>query len=224
MHTLETTTDTPRRCKRGVSIEKSHCVVIERQARKSNTKYQCKYCNFEFTGGPQKIRAHLSGRSENGTRVAKCQSAPEDVRDLMLSRRTTRQTADVSSTTNPSEISPRNPEEEHVVVLARSRSRQAKASNSRYQCRYCSLRFVGGPQKIRVHLTGEIEGSTRAAKCFLAPANVVQAMLLRSRAKSPAAPIITTTTETFESHPTSSHALLRSDDSSTTGSLHSIRP
>eukprot|EP01031_Cornospumella_fuschlensis_P047041 gene47041-57605_t len=85
----------------------------------------------------------------------------------MLSRRTTGHKSPASSHMPSTEISPRNPEEEHVKVLARNSSRKAKASNSRYQCRYCSLSFVGGPQKIRVHLTGEIEGSTRAAKCPL---------------------------------------------------------
>jgi hypothetical protein len=48
----------------------------------------------------------------------------------------------------------RGVEEEHVLIMHRNGSASSKSSNSKYQCKYCGFEFVGGPQKIRVHLTG----------------------------------------------------------------------
>lgn len=55
-------------------------------------------------------------------------------------------------------LPPRNTEENHCIIMSRSTSELSKSSNSRYKCIYCRFKFVGGPQKIRVHLTGQTEG------------------------------------------------------------------
>lgn len=71
--------------------EETHCKIILRnkspQSKSSNTQYQCLYCNFRFVGGPQKIRVHLSGETEKGTRIQSCNKVPESVRLRMLEKK-----------------------------------------------------------------------------------------------------------------------------------------
>lgn len=228
------------------SVEETHMVILERDAasRASNARYRCKYCSKEFMGGPQKIRVHLSGQRENATRLAKCSSVPEEVKELMLSRMKTKMkqrdmrkhpsedtmeadesggeisSSSSTSATNSSPRAPplsmdllplnipinglerRNREEEHMIVMSRrhnasptfltattlgpppsslsssppttpapSPMNKRRSYNSQYQCKYCSLVFVGGPQKIRVHVSGIPEGSTRIIRCEYAPAH-----------------------------------------------------
>ncbi len=168
------------------SLEEEHCIVLKRNSstasKSSNTKYKCLYCNFEFVGGPQKIRVHLTGKRENGTRLSKCEKVPEEIRALMESRmRSPKEMNDIVTLMEESELPAtnlpsRSVEENHCYVLERSSSAQSKSSNTRYKCIYCRFKFVGGPQKIRVHLTGLPEGGTRVAKCPRAPAEVVAVM------------------------------------------------
>lgn len=72
------------------SVEEDHAIILQRSSsassKSSNTKYKCMYCPFIFVGGPQKIRVHLTGRRENGTRLSKCLNCPEEVRKLMEMR------------------------------------------------------------------------------------------------------------------------------------------
>jgi hypothetical protein len=216
------------------SIEEEHCIILERStntaAKCSNTRYQCKYCQFEFVGGPQKIRVHLTGKRENGTRLSKCINVPENVRKFMESRMKVKKKQQQGNSSNSGGVNlsslsndliggggdssgqdmnslqqeefdhdnddddddngplvqglqARNVEEQHCVVLARSATSSSKSSNSKYKCIYCRFRFVGGPQKIRVHLTGVPEGGTRVIKCTKAPPDVVA--IMECRRKSP---------------------------------------
>src|SRR5690349_16111901 len=72
------------------SLEESFCLPIQRNtsasARGANTRYRCKFCGFEFIGGPQKIRVHLAGMRENNTRLSACEKVPLDVRQMMVNR------------------------------------------------------------------------------------------------------------------------------------------
>lgn len=178
------------------SIEEDHCVILERSkttsAKSSNSRYRCRYCDFEFVGGPQKIRVHLTGKRENGTRLSKCEKVPLDVRQLMESRmkplQDPKKAQGIYEDPEPlvQGLHPRNLEEQHCIVLERSTNPLAKCSNSVYKCIYCRFKFVGGPQKIRVHLTGQVEGGTRIAKCMNAPPEVI--MMMECRRKGPKPP------------------------------------
>eukprot|EP01031_Cornospumella_fuschlensis_P024242 gene24242-29314_t len=232
------------------SLEETHMVILDRDpaSRASNARYRCKYCSKEFMGGPQKIRVHLSGRRENATRLAKCPSVPEDVKEMMIIRmkpkrnydakkssaddtqddsndESSRETSLGSSTqprsTQSLPIPPplslpsgdtadglerRSREEDHMIVLSRrynasptfisppivpississsppstpanSPRNKRRSYNSQYQCKYCHLVFVGGPQKIRVHISGIPEGSTRVVRCEYAPAEAKDSIL-----------------------------------------------
>lgn len=57
-------------------------------------------------------------------------------------------------------IAPINEEEKFCIILKRGKS------NHQYQCRGCDKIFVGGAQKIRVHITGIPEGNTSCAACM----------------------------------------------------------
>eukprot|EP01031_Cornospumella_fuschlensis_P033382 gene33381-40386_t len=68
--------------------EETFCYILSRTRSTSgsvNTKYQCKYCRIVFIGSQKKIRCHLSGQNNGGTRVAKCAHVPEEVREMMSS-------------------------------------------------------------------------------------------------------------------------------------------
>eukprot|EP01032_Pedospumella_encystans_P014453 gene14453-16595_t len=172
-------------------FEENFAVIVQRStsaaSKSSNTTYRCKFCNFTFVGGPQKIRVHLTGKRENGTRLSRCEHCPEDVRKQLEEKmRKPRETGNDSEaiggpdTSIPS-LPRRNDEEYHCIVLSRSDNSNSKSSNTRYKCIYCPFRFVGGPQKIRVHITGLPEGGTRIAKCPRAPADAVAQMTHRRR-------------------------------------------
>lgn len=176
------------------SPEEEHCIILERSStvtsKSSNTRYKCLYCDFEFVGGPQKIRVHLTGKRENGTRLSKCERVPEAIKTMMEARmKTPREVANAAGMYEDDEpaavgLPPRNAEESHCVVICRSSNPQSKSSNSKYKCLYCKFKFIGGPQKIRVHLTGQPEGGTRVAHCPRAPPEVV--MLMECRRKGTA--------------------------------------
>lgn len=176
------------------SIEEDYCVILERNqtssAKSSNSRYQCRFCEFEFIGGPQKIRVHLTGKRENGTRLSRCEKVPEDVKALMESRmkpvKDPRHTGGVYDDQDPGAtgLQPRNAEEQHVIVLSRSGNSRSKGSNSAYKCNYCRFKFIGGPQKIRVHLTGQPEGGTKIAKCQLVPPEIVMLLMNGRKKKS----------------------------------------
>jgi DNA-directed RNA polymerase subunit RPC12/RpoP len=176
-------------------IEEDYAIILHRSssttAKSSNTKYRCIFCNYTFVGGPQKIRVHLTGKRENGTRVSRCEHCPEVVRRRLEERM--KAPKGVANETglyeddesDATQLPPRNVEEHHMVVLSRSQSSNSKSSNTRYKCIYCRFKFVGGPQKIRVHLTGEQEGGTRMQKCARAPEEVVLQMEHRRKAPKP---------------------------------------
>ncbi len=202
--------DLPSSSFKARSMEEQHCIILERStntsAKCSNTRYRCIYCQFEFVGGPQKIRVHLTGKRENGTRLSKCEKVPEDIRQLMEGRMKGNKKRNQLGSTQQNLLSdirdgadqdddcheengplvpglhPRNVEEQHCIVLSRSVSSSSKSSNSKYKCIYCRFRFVGGPQKIRVQLTGIPEGGTRVIKCTKAPKEVVGIMECRRKA------------------------------------------
>lgn len=173
------------------SIEEDHTIILHRSSsvasKSSNTKYKCLYCSFTFVGGPQKIRVHLTGKRENGTRLSRCENCPEDVRRMMENRMRSPRDGltengnfededDDDEDAAAQSLPPRNTEENHCIILARSSSALSKSSNTRYKCIYCRFKFVGGPQKIRVHLTGHPEGGTKITKCPRVPQEVVEQM------------------------------------------------
>lgn len=177
-------------------IEEEYAIILQRSssasAKSSNTKYRCMFCNFIFVGGPQKIRVHLTGKRENGTRLSRCENCPEEVRKRLEDRmKAPREQAsdtglyDDDDDQNTPSLPPRNLEEHHVIVMSRSASTNSKSSNTRYKCIYCRFKFVGGPQKIRVHLTGQQEGGTRMVKCTRVPENVMMQMEHRRKAPKP---------------------------------------
>jgi DNA-directed RNA polymerase subunit RPC12/RpoP len=176
-------------------IEEDYAIILHRSssttAKSSNTKYRCMFCNFTFVGGPQKIRVHLTGKRENGTRLSRCEHCPGDVRRRLEERmKAPKEAANESGLYDDDEgdvtsLPPRNVEEHHTLVLSRSQSSNSKSSNTRYKCIYCRFKFVGGPQKIRVHLTGQQEGGTRMQKCVRAPEEVVMQMEHRRKAPKP---------------------------------------
>jgi DNA-directed RNA polymerase subunit RPC12/RpoP len=176
-------------------VEEDYAIILHRSssatAKSSNTKYRCMFCSFTFVGGPQKIRVHLTGKRENGTRLSRCEHCPEDVRRRLEERmKAPRETANAVGMYDDDEsdapsLPPRNVEEHHTTVLSRSQSSNSKSSNTRYKCIYCRYKFVGGPQKIRVHLTGQQEGGTRMQKCARAPEEVVLQMEHRRKAPKP---------------------------------------
>jgi DNA-directed RNA polymerase subunit RPC12/RpoP len=177
-------------------VEEEYTVILHRsssaEAKSANTKYRCIFCDFTFVGGPQKIRVHLTGKRENGTRLSRCEHCPEDVRRKLEERmKAPKETAnenglyDDDEGDNMPSLQPRNVEEHHMVVLSRSQSSNSKSSNTRYKCIYCRFKFVGGPQKIRVHLTGQQEGGTRMQKCARVPEEVVTLMEHRRKAPKP---------------------------------------
>ncbi|KAJ1442371.1 hypothetical protein B484DRAFT_442173 [Ochromonadaceae sp. CCMP2298] len=165
-------------------VEEDFATIIQRSAssgaKSSNTKYRCNYCSLTFVGGPQKIRVHLTGKRENGTRLSRCENCPDHVRKIMESRmkmpKEARSETGVGDDGETESLPPRNAEEHHCIVISRSSDSLSKSSNSRYQCVYCRLRYVGGPQKIRVHLTGLSEGGTKMAKCDSVPDTVAKEM------------------------------------------------
>jgi DNA-directed RNA polymerase subunit RPC12/RpoP len=176
-------------------IEEDYAIILHRSAsaaaKSSNTKYRCLFCSFTFVGGPQKIRVHLTGKRENGTRLSRCEHCPEDVRRKLEERMKAPKEAaneiglyDDDESDTPS-LPPRNVEEHHTIVLSRSQSSNSKSSNTRYKCIYCRFKFVGGPQKIRVHLTGQQEGGTRMQKCARVPEEVTMQMEHRRKAPKP---------------------------------------
>jgi hypothetical protein len=176
-------------------VEEEYAVIIHRSAsasaKSSNTKYRCLFCNFTFVGGPQKIRVHLTGKRENGTRLSKCENCPEDIRRRLEERMKAPKEMvneiglyDDDDASTPS-LPARNVEEQHTIVLSRSQSSNSKSSNTRYKCIYCRFKFVGGPQKIRVHLTGQQEGGTRMTKCARVPEDVMEQMEHRRKAPKP---------------------------------------
>jgi DNA-directed RNA polymerase subunit RPC12/RpoP len=197
-HTMTSTEDTiahdgapPKaRC-----VEEDYAIILHRSssatAKSSNTKYRCMFCSFTFVGGPQKIRVHLTGKRENGTRLSRCEHCPEDVRRRLEERmKAPKETANAVGIYDDDErdtpsLPPRNVEEQHTMVLSRSQSSNSKSSNTRYKCIYCRYKYVGGPQKIRVHLTGQQEGGTRMLKCARAPEEVVVQMEHRRKAPKP---------------------------------------
>jgi len=174
------------------SIEEDHTIILHRSSsvasKSSNTKYKCLYCSFTFVGGPQKIRVHLTGKRENGTRLSRCENCPEEVRKMMENRMRSPRDGltengnfeddddDDEEDGTAQSLPPRNTEENHCIILARSSSALSKSSNTRYKCIYCRFKFVGGPQKIRVHLTGHPEGGTKITKCPRVPQEVVEQM------------------------------------------------
>lgn len=171
-------------------FEEQYCLILQRNlsvsAKGSNTRYRCKFCGFEFVGGPQKIRVHLSGRSENRTRLSKCTNVPDEVRLYMEMRNKSKEnhfTGNCKNIDEMSDLSPRNWEESHCVIVSRNSNPRSKNSNSRYRCRYCNLEFTGGPQKIRVHLSGDREGATILSKCPNAPSKIISLMHLRHKNK-----------------------------------------
>jgi hypothetical protein len=210
------------------SIEEEYAIIIQRTAsaaaKSSNTKYRCLFCNFTFVGGPQKIRVHLTGKRENGTRLSRCENCPEDVRKKLEERmKAPKELVDDSGLfedgeANTPSLPPRNAEEHHCIVLSRSGSTNSKSSNTRYKCIYCRFKYVGGPQKIRVHLTGQTEGGTRMAKCTRVPPDVVEQM--EHRRKAPRLDIASTTVglQPLEQHHTQL-ALPSSSSSSSAGAV-----
>lgn len=182
------------------SFEEEYAIIIQRtasaSAKSSNTKYRCLFCNFTFVGGPQKIRVHLTGKRENGTRLSRCEHCPEDVRKKLEERmKAPKELVSDSGLFEDNEentptLPPRNVEEQHTIVLSRSGSSNSKSSNTRYKCLYCRFKFVGGPQKIRVHLTGQPEGGTRMAKCSRVPPEAIEQM--EHRRKAPRLDLLTT--------------------------------
>lgn len=70
-----------------------------------------------------------------------------------------KQVSVVSGPEEPQGLPSRSVEEKHCIVLDRSVTPQSRSSNNKYKCLYCYFQFVGGPQKIRVHLTGYPEGT-----------------------------------------------------------------
>lgn len=170
-------------------VEEQYCVILERNAieapKGSNTRYKCLYCDFEFIGGAQKIRVHLAGKRENGTCLSKCSGVPVEVKALM-ELRVENEKGSFSGLYDDDDpcaigLPPRNPEESHCIVLSRSANPLSKSSNSRYKCLYCRFKYIGGPQKIRVHLTGQPEGGTRVTRCTQAPPDVVYLMECRRK-------------------------------------------
>lgn len=172
-------------------LEEDHCIILARSSSSaskcSNTRYRCKYCDFEFVGGPQKIRVHLTGKRENSTRLSRCEKVPTEIKTLMEGRMKTPKVSlnsdGIYSDDDPDAVSltPRNIEENYCVVLSRSKNVTSKSANSKYKCLFCRMRFTGGPQKIRVHLTGIPEGSTKIAKCLKAPPDVIAFMECRRK-------------------------------------------
>lgn len=123
-------------------LEEQHAIIIRRStsaaAKCSNTKYKCLYCPFTFVGGPQKIRVHLTGKKENGTRLSKCDNCPEEVRQLLEKRmRGPRDKLSSPSDKEDEGLPSRNAEEQHCIILSRSPANSAKSANSRYRCIYC---------------------------------------------------------------------------------------
>jgi hypothetical protein len=182
VNSLATANTHPPRC-----IEEQYCIILERSssstAKGSNSKYQCTFCSLIFVGGPQKIRVHLTGQSENKTRLSKCHNAPEEVKRFFEGRRKDDRSAHNQNQSSLSTITPRNWEENHCLIVQRNSNPLSKSSNTKYECKYCGTQFVGGPQKIRVHLSGKSEGSTQMSKCPLVPPDVVQELQSRRKTK-----------------------------------------
>eukprot|EP01031_Cornospumella_fuschlensis_P044789 gene44789-54778_t len=160
------------------SAEENYVHVLARKEIGSGSVYQCRLCHKQFCGGPKKIRVHFIGSAHNGTRVLPCPEVSKELQEFMQeletkSKNKGKSTASAgvsvsvdansdrsSCDSTPSgPVVPRNAEESYVEVLSR------KNCNSHYRCLLCHVEFTGGPQKIRVHLTGESEGGTRVAKC-----------------------------------------------------------
>lgn len=182
VNSLAASNDCPPRC-----IEERYCVILERSssssAKGSNSKYQCVFCELIFVGGPQKIRVHLTGQSENKTRLSKCPNAPEEVKRFFEGRRKDERSAPAQNQSSASTVSPRNWEENHCFIVQRNNNPLSKSSNTKYECKYCRAQFVGGPQKIRVHLSGKSEGSTQMSKCPFVPPEVLQELHSRRKTK-----------------------------------------
>lgn len=206
VNSLPTTNTRPPRC-----IEEQYCTILERNpslaAKGSNSKYQCTFCGLIFVGGPQKIRVHLTGQSENKTRLSKCQNVPEEVKRFFEGRRKDDKNAHSQHQASVSMATPRNWEESHCTIVQRNNNPVSKSSNTKYECRYCHTQFVGGPQKIRVHLSGKSEGSTQMAKCPFVPQDVIQELQVRRKTKTtgetvpsfpvPFTPLVGTSSESY---------------------------
>eukprot|EP01031_Cornospumella_fuschlensis_P034621 gene34621-41925_t len=74
-------------------------------------------------------------------------------------------------------------EEKHVEIIEKIVSAHSRGCNMRYRCLYCNKDFVGGPQKIRVHLAGQAENATRLSKCPSVPPQVRAEMLGRMKSQ-----------------------------------------
>lgn len=58
------------------SHEEDFVYILERVG--TNSKYQCRFCHHNFSGGNQKIRVHITGTKEGGSSVKACKNPDPD--------------------------------------------------------------------------------------------------------------------------------------------------